>query len=100
MFPTQASIKNVIPTMELTVNDFAAISSTVGDWTAMTSAVFYLRTRNDSGVYATTGSDISFTFAAGLTDTSSVSVSNNDDGTATIMLHGKTLTTSTAATIP
>ena len=100
-FPSQASLKNIIPTIEITVNDYAAFATEVGDFTAMTSAVAYLRLRADAGVYGALASvNISFTFAGGLIDVSTVSVSGNDDGSGTIMLHGKTLTTSVAATIP
>lgn len=102
VFPKFASIKSVTPTMQLTVNDFDSIAGTVGDWTAMTSANFYMKKRADSGVFtaAATAEHIRFTFAAGLTDTDSISVSNNDDGSATITLHGKVLTAATAVALP
>ena len=100
VWPTQASIKTVMPTIEITVNRFATIANTIGDWTAMTSANVYLRRRADSGVYSASTDNIRFTFAAGLTDTNNVTVSNNDDGSATITLHGKTLTSSTSVSIP
>lgn len=102
VFPVFASIKSVTPTMQLTVNDFEAFDGTVGDWTAMTSANFYLKKRADSGVFtaAVTTEHIRFTFAAGLTDTDSISVSGNDDGSATITLHGKTLTAATGVALP
>jgi hypothetical protein len=100
VWPTRAMIKSIMPTLEITVNDFAAVAGSVGDWTAMTSANAYLRRRADSGVYSSSSDNIRFTFAAGLADVGSVSVSNNDDGTGTITLHGKTLTTSTAVAIP
>jgi hypothetical protein len=51
-------------------------------------------------VYSSSSDNIRFTFAAGLTDTNSVSVSNQDDGSATITLHGKTLTANAAVAIP
>lgn len=100
VWPYYAMIKTMMPTMELTVNDFAAIDNTIGDFTAMTSANCYLRKRVDGGIYSASTDNIRFTFAAGLTDTNSVTVSNNDDGSATITLHGKVLTTSTAVAIP
>ena len=100
VWPTQASIKAVMPTMEITVNRFTTIASTVGDWIAMTSANVYLRRRADSGVYSASTDNIRFTFAAGLTDTNNISISNNDDGSATITLHGKVLTSSTSVAIP
>jgi hypothetical protein len=100
VWPTMASIKTVMPTIEITVNRFATIASTIGDWTAMTSANVYLRRRADSGVYSASADNIRFTFAAGLTDTNNLSVSNNDDGSATITLHGKVLTSSTSVSIP
>lgn len=102
VFPLFASIKAVVPTMQLTVNDFDAVLATVGDWTAMTSANFYCKKRADSGVFtsAITAEHIRFTFAAGLADTDSVSVSNNDDGSATITLHGKVLTAATTVALP
>lgn len=102
VFPVFASIKAAMPTMQITVNDFDAIAGTVGDWTAMTSANFYMKKRADSGVFtaSATSEHIRFTFAAGLTDTDSVSVSNNDDGSATITLHGKVLTAATAVALP
>lgn len=100
VWPTQASIKAVMPTIEITVNRFAAIASTVGDWTAMTSANIYLRRRADSGIYSASTDNVRFTFAAGLTDTNNVSISNNDDGSATITLHGKVLTSSVSVAIP
>lgn len=98
--PTLASIKMVEPTVEITVNDFATVAATVGAFTAMTSANLYLRKRLDSGVYSSSTDNCRITFAAGLTDTGTVSVSNNDDGSATITLHGKTLTASAAVAIP
>ena len=100
VWPTLAMIKAIMPTIEITVNDFAAVAGTVGDWTAMTSANIYLRKRTDSGVYSASTDNVRFTFAAGLADTGSVTVSNNDDGSAVITLHGKTLTSSTAVAIP
>jgi hypothetical protein len=100
VWPKYAMIKTIQPTIEITVNDFDAIAATVGDWTAMTSANIYLRRRADSGVYSSSSDNIRFTFAAGLTDTNSVSVSNQDDGSATITLHGKTLTANAAVAIP
>lgn len=102
IFPTQASIKNVIPTIEITTNDAAAFTSTVGNFTAMTSAVVYLKKRTDAGVYVAnvTAEHISLTFAAGLVDTSNVTTNENDDGTATITAHGKTFTASVATPIP
>ena len=98
--PTFASIKAVIPTIEITVNDFAAVATEVGEFTAMTSAVAYLRLQADAGIHATTGNDVSLTFAGGLVDVGSVTASGNEDGSGTITLHGKTLTTSVAVTIP
>jgi len=100
VFPTQAMIKKVEPTIQITVNDFDAVAGTIGDFTAMTSAVCYLRKRADAGVYAGAASHVSFTFAAGLTDTDSWDISSNDDGSATITLHGKALTASVVASIP
>ena len=100
VFPTNAMIKKVEPTIQITVNDFDAVAATIGDFTAMTSAVCYLRQRADAGVYEGAILHISFTFAAGLTDTDSWDISNNDDGSATITLHGKALTTSVIVSIP
>jgi hypothetical protein len=101
IYPTQASLKEIVPTIEITFNDYDAFVTEVGDFTAMTSAVVYLRLRADAGLYGALASvNISFTFAAGLADTNAVSVSSNDDGSGTVTLHGKTVTTSVAATIP
>lgn len=100
VFPVFASIKNVVPTMEITVNDFAAVAGTIGNFTAMTAAVVWFRRRKDAGEYVDGATDVSLTFAAGLADTSNISASSNDDGTATITLHGKTLTASVTATSP
>jgi hypothetical protein len=88
--------------MQLTVNDFDSIAGTVGDFTAMTSANFYMKKRADSGVFtsAATSEHVRFTFAAGLADTDSISVNNNDDGSATITLHGKVLTAAAAVALP
>lgn len=102
VFPFMASIKMVQPTIELTVNDFTSIEGTVGDWTAMTSTNCYMKKRADSGVFTAgaTTEHVRFTFAAGLADTNGVTVSNNDDGSATITLHGKVLTASAAVALP
>jgi hypothetical protein len=100
VWPTYAMIKMVQPTIEITVNDFDAIDATVGDWTAMTSANIYFRKRSDSGVYSSSSDNVRFTFAAGLTDTNSVTISNQDDGSAVITLHGKTLTANPAVALP
>lgn len=102
VYPFMASIKQTMPTIELTVNDFEAIAGTVGDFTAMTSANCYMKKRADSGVFTAgaTTQHVRFTFAAGLADTNSVSVANNDDGSATITLHGKVLTASAAVALP
>lgn len=99
-FPVFASIKKVEPTLQITVNDFDSIAGTVGAFTAMTSANCYLRKRAASGVYSASTDNVRLTFAAGLADTDSFDISNNDDGTATITLHGKTLTASAAVAIP
>lgn len=102
IWPFFASIKMGTPTMELTVNDFDAIEDTIGVFTAMTSANFYMKKRADASTWtaSVTTEHVRFTFAAGLTDTNSVSVSNNDDGSATITLHGKVLTASAAVALP
>lgn len=102
IYPTQVSVKQVIPTIEITGNDFEAIEGTVGDFTAMTSANIYLKKRADAGVFVddTTTEHVRVTFAAGLTDTNNITTSNNDDGTWTITLHGKTLTANAAVAIP
>lgn len=93
------SIKQVMPTIQIVVNDFDAIAGTVGLWTAMTSCNCYMRQREDAGVYEPAAAGIRFTFAGGLSDTESIDISKNEDGSATITLHGKTLTAATA-TIP
>lgn len=98
--PIRASIKQVMPTIQITVNDFDAIAGTVGDATAMTSANLYFKKRADSGIFASGTNHCRVTFAAGLADTDTVSVSNNDDGSATITLHGKTLTAATGVALP
>jgi hypothetical protein len=98
--PTRASIKMGTPTMELTVNSWDAVASTLGTFVAMTSANFYMRKRADSAIYSASSDNIRFTFAAGLTDTNSISIANNDDGSATITLHGKVLTASAAVALP
>lgn len=99
--PTHISIKEVMPTIEITTNDIDSVVATVNAFTAMTSANVYFRKRADSGVYSSAGSDcIRFTFAVGLTDSNSVEVSDNNNGTATVTLHGKTLTASAAVSIP
>ena len=99
--PTHISIQSVMPTMELVTNDLDAVATTINAFTAMTSANFYMRKRADSGVYSSAGSDcVRFTFAAGLTDANAVEASDNNDGTVTITLHGKTLTASAAVSIP
>lgn len=101
VWPVFASIKNVMPTIEIVTNDFDSISGTVGDVTAMSSANVYFRLRSDTGVYNSAGSNIvRFTFAAGIADTGSVTTSQNDDGTSTITLHGKTLTASAVQSLP
>lgn len=101
VWPKFASIKNIVPTIELTINDFDAFSGTVGDVTAMSSANIYFRLRSDTGVYNSAGLNIvRFTFAAGIADTGSVTTSQNDDGSATITLHGKTLTATAVTSIP
>lgn len=98
--PIRASIKQATPTIEITVNDFESIAGTVGDATAMTSANVYFKQRADSGIFGSSSSFCRCTFAAGLADTNTVSVSNNDDGSATITLHGKALTAATGASLP
>jgi hypothetical protein len=100
--PTHASIKMSTPTIEITVNDFAAITTTLGAFTAMTSANVYFKKRADSGTFTAniTAEHIRFTLAAGLADTNNITISGNDDGSATITLHGKVLTASAVVAIP
>ncbi len=100
--PTHVSIKLSTPTIEITVNDFDAITTTLGAFTAMTSANVYFKKRADSGVFTAniTAEHIRFTLAAGLADTNNIAVSGNDDGSATITLHGKVLTASAVVAIP
>ncbi len=98
--PTIISIQAVEPTIEIVTQDIDAAVAALGVFTAMTSANVYMRRRADAGVYsATVLENVRFTFAAGLTDTG-FEVSDNNNGTATITLHGKTLTSSSAVTIP
>jgi hypothetical protein len=99
--PTIISIKSIEPTIEIVTNDIDSVVATVNAFTAMTSANVYFRKREAGAVYSAAGLDcIRFTFAAGMTDTNSVSVSDNNNGTATVTLHGKTLTASAAVSIP
>lgn len=99
--PTTISIQTVMPTIEITTDNIDAAVATVNAFTAMTSANVYFRKRADAGVYSAAGLDnVRFTFAGGLADSNAVEVSDNNNGTATITLHGKTLTASTAITIP
>ena len=100
IYPVMVSIKMGTPTMEITVNDWDSIESTIGTFVAMTSANFYMRKRADSGIYSASSDNIRFTMAAGLTDTNNISVSENNDGSATITLHGKVLTASAAVALP
>ena len=74
----------------------------MGLFTAMTSANIYLKKRADASTFVAdlTAEHIKLTFAAGLTDTNSVTASENNDGSTTITLHGKTLTCSVASAIP
>jgi len=68
----------------------------------MTSANCYMKKRADSGIFTAdaTTEHVRFTLAAGLADTNNITVSGNDDGSATITLHGKVLTASAAVAIP
>lgn len=100
--PTLISIQEVKPTIEITTNDADAIATTINAFTAMTSANVYFRKRSDSGVYVAnaTAEHIRFTFAGGLADTNAIEVSDNNNGTATVTLHGKTMTATAAVAIP
>lgn len=99
--PTIVSIQKVEPMIEIVTADIDAAIATTNAFTAMTSANCYLRLRADAGVYdATVSVNTRFTFAGGISDTGSIEVSDNNNGTATITLHGKALTSSSAVTIP
>lgn len=100
VWPTHISIQTVMPTMEIVTNDIDAVVATANIFTAMTSANLYLRKRVDASIYSATTDNIRFTFAAGLTDTNAIEVSDNNNGTSTITLHGKTMTASAAVAIP
>lgn len=101
-FPVHCSIQQVMPTIELTVDDADEVIALVGAFTAMTSANVYFRKRADAGSHVAdaTTEHLRFTFAGGLYFNSSTDVQNADNGSATITLHGKTLTANTAVAIP
>lgn len=100
--PTKISIQTIEPTIEITTHEIDATAALLNAFTAMTSANIYFRRRADASVY--TASDatnhLRFTFAAGLGDASAVEVSDNNNGTATFVMHGKTLTASAAVDLP
>jgi hypothetical protein len=98
--PTKISIQTVMPTMEITTDDIDGLVARLNAFTAMTSANIYLRKRVDSGVYSATTDNVRFTFAAGLIFDDSVDVNDVGNGTGTVTLHGKTLTTTSAVAIP
>jgi len=100
VWPTHISIQTIMPTIEITTNDIDAVVATAGVFTAMTSANVYFRKRVDASIYSATTDNVRFTFAAGLTDTNTIEVSDNNNGTSTITLHGKTMTASAAVAIP
>jgi hypothetical protein len=98
--PTMISIQTVMPTIEITTNDIDTTVATLNAFTAMTSANAYLRKRADAGVYSASTDNVRFTFAGGLRFDDSVDVSDTGNGTGTITLHGKALTSSSAVDIP
>jgi len=99
--PTCISIQQVQPTLEIVTNDIDAVATTINIFTEMTSANCYMRKRAAGGVYSAAGSDnIRFTFAAGLSDTNAIEVSETSNGSGTVTLHGKTLTASAVVSIP
>lgn len=100
VWPTHISIQSVMPTIEIVTNDIDAVAATINVFTAMTSANVYFRKRADSGIYSASSDNVRFTFAAGLSDTNAVEVSDTGNGSSTITLHGKTLTSSSAVALP
>ncbi len=100
-FPVKCSIQEVTPTIEFTTDDADAVIALISSFNAMTSANVFFRKRNDAGVYVAdvTTEHIKFTFAGGLYFSDSVDVSENNNGTSTVTLHGKTLTASAASAI-
>jgi hypothetical protein len=99
-YPVLVSIQEVMPSIEITVDDFAEATPS-GGWTAMTSANVYFRKRADSGLYVSdvTAEHIKITFAAGLKTVETMEASDNSNGSTTITLKGKTLTASAASAI-
>ena len=102
LFPTQVCIQSRMPTIELTVDDIDEVVALVGSFSEMTSANVYFRKRAAGSSYVAdaTPEHLRFTFAAGLYFNSSVDVQNMDNGSATITLHGKSLTANNAVAIP
>lgn len=102
VWPIKCSIQEVTPTIEITTDDIDAVVALVGEFNAMTSANIYFRKRSDSGLYVAdaTTEHLRFTFAAGLYFNDSTDVQDLGNGTATVTLHGKTLTANNAVAIP
>lgn len=99
-YPVNISIQEVLPMLEITVDDMSE-ATPAGGWTAMTSANVYFRKRSDSGLYVAdiTAEHIKITFAAGLKTVESLEASDNGNGTTTITLKGKAFTASAASAI-
>lgn len=97
---TKISIQTVMPTIEITTDNIDALVATLNAFTAMTSANVYLRKRADAGVYSASTDNVRYTFAGGLRFSEGVDVSDTGNGTGTITLHGKALTSSSAVAIP
>jgi hypothetical protein len=99
-YPVLVSIQEVLPSIEITVDDFAE-ATPAGGWTAMTAANVYFRKRADAGRYVANGTaeHIKVTFGAGVKTIDSIEASENANGSVTIRLTGKTLTCSAASAI-
>ncbi len=101
LYPQKVWIEEIDPKIELTFEDFDAMASYSALFAAMTSAAVHFRRLADAGSYvaALTAEHARFSLGAGLWVAQGLSAKAQARGQATIVLEGKTLTSSAASAV-
>ena len=100
-YPMRFTINMRRPTFEFEFEDFDALEDVGPLFSALTSSEMFFRKGLDGSTFVpdATAEHIKFTLTGGLTKVQNVSAEGQDDGTASLMLSGKTIAVSTASAI-
>lgn len=102
VYPTFAFIQERNPSIDITFENFDALSTQGPLFSATTNAAVYFRKKADGGTFVSDASTVHVqaSFASGLTAVENADGDGTSNGSATIRFIGKTLAVSTAHAIP